>query len=186
MRRFVLLDRDGTVNREVNYLADPDEVELYPETGPALQRLQESGLGLIIVTNQSGLNRGIFDPATLAAVHERLLGLLAEFGVGVAGIYVCPHRPDEGCSCRKPRVGLVEQAVADFGFDPSTAYVIGDKPCDVDLGRNIGATTFLVRTGYGHLFADTPEVRPHHVVDDLDEAADVILRLQSVSRKEDV
>jgi D-glycero-D-manno-heptose 1,7-bisphosphate phosphatase len=186
VRGFVLLDRDGTVNREVNYLSDPDEVELYPGTGPGLQRLQERGFGLIIVTNQSGLNRGIFDAATLLAVHERLVALLAEFGVEVAAIYVCPHRPEEGCSCRKPKPGLVEQAVADFGFDPRAAYVVGDKPCDIDLGHNIGATTFLVRTGYGSLFADAPDLRPHHIVDDLNHAADVILGLQAGSRKDDV
>jgi D-glycero-D-manno-heptose 1,7-bisphosphate phosphatase len=170
------------VNREVNYLSDPDQVELYPETGSALQRLQHSGLGLIIVTNQSGLNRGIFDATALTAVHERLKELLADFSIDVDGIYVCPHRPDECCRCRKPLPGLVEQAVADFGFDPTKAYVIGDKPCDIDLGRNIGATTILVRTGYGSQFADSAEIEPHHVVDHLGQAADVILRLQTKSR----
>lgn len=148
-RRFVLLDRDGTVIVEKNYLHDPDEVELYPGVGPALRRLGDLGFGLVVVTNQSGVGRGYFDMAAVDRVHERLSRLLAAEGVTVEAYLVCPHTPEAGCRCRKPAPGMVETAQSRFGFDPSAAFVIGDKAADVDLGKAVGATAILVRTGWG-------------------------------------
>jgi D-glycero-D-manno-heptose 1,7-bisphosphate phosphatase len=173
-RRFALLDRDGTLIVERHYLASPDGVELLPGAVEGLRRLAEIGLGLVVVTNQSGLGRGYFDRATLDAIHERLRNVLARGGVTLDGIYVCPHTPEHGCSCRKPRPGLVRQAAADLGFDPAEAFVLGDKACDVDLGRAVGATTILVRTGYGDRMPADVRNRADHVTDDLREAADQI------------
>ena len=163
MKRFVLIDRDGTINVEKHYLSDPDQLELYPGVGAALRRLQECGLGLAVITNQSGLARGYFDLARLAAE-----------GVTLDGIYLCPHGPDDDCACRKPLPGMVDQAVAEHGFDPARAYMIGDKEVDVELGRGVGAATFLVRTGHGRK-AEAKGSRADHVVDDLPAAVDIIL-----------
>jgi D-glycero-D-manno-heptose 1,7-bisphosphate phosphatase len=172
-KRFVLIDRDGTINVEKHYLSDPDQLELYPGVGPALKRLRDAGFGLAVITNQSGVARGYFDLARLEQIHGRLRALLAAEGVTVDGIYICPHGPDDDCTCRKPLPGMVEQAVAEHGFDPAQAFMIGDKEVDVELGHAVGAVSFLVRTGHGakHVAGTKAE----HVVDDLAAAAEIIL-----------
>jgi D-glycero-D-manno-heptose 1,7-bisphosphate phosphatase len=176
-RRYVLLDRDGTINVDRHYLATPDGLELLPNALAGLQRMSQLGLGLVVVSNQSGLSRGSIRLAALAAIHDRLRLLLAVGGVTLDGIYFCPHVDDDGCTCRKPRPGLVRQAAADLGFDPGAAFVIGDKACDIDLGRAVGAMTFLVRTGYGSQVEPEVAGRAHHIVADLLGAADVIEKI---------
>ncbi|MGB9105690.1 MAG: HAD-IIIA family hydrolase, partial [Terriglobales bacterium] len=126
-RRYVLLDRDGTLNVEKNYLSDPAGVELMPGVGQALAALQKIGLGLVVITNQSGVGRGYLDVAQLDRIHARLRELLSAEGVVLDGIYYCPHTPQEGCACRKPSTGLIENAAADLGFDPQRCFVVGDK-----------------------------------------------------------
>jgi D-glycero-D-manno-heptose 1,7-bisphosphate phosphatase len=175
-RRVALLDRDGTIIAERHYLATPDGVELLPGAVEGLRRLAALGIGLVVVSNQSGLSRGYFDQVTLDAIHERLRELLAQGGVTLDGIYVCPHTEEHACDCRKPRPGLVRQAAAELGFDPAEAFVLGDKACDVDLGRAVGATTVLLRTGYGQRMPAEVHARADYVVDDLREAAEVVLR----------
>jgi D-glycero-D-manno-heptose 1,7-bisphosphate phosphatase len=103
-------------------------------------------------------------------VHERLRTLLAKEGASVDGIYLCPHSPDEDCDCRKPLPGMALQAQTDFGFDPKQAIVIGDKKVDIDLGRAIGATTILVRTGWGADAEKAGDSEPDAIVDDLPAA----------------
>ncbi|HLO75639.1 MAG TPA: D-glycero-beta-D-manno-heptose 1,7-bisphosphate 7-phosphatase [Magnetospirillum sp.] len=173
-RRFVLIDRDGTLNVEKNYLSDPAELELIPGAAGAIRRLRQAGFGICVVTNQSGIARGYFDLDRLAAIHARLGQLLAAEGAGLDGIYLCPHGPDDDCACRKPLPGMILQAAAEHGFDPACAIVIGDKEADVELGRGVGATTFLVRTGYGRK-TEAKGTRADHVVDDLPAAAEIIL-----------
>lgn len=170
-RPFVLLDRDGTLNVEKNYLSDPDELALFPGTTCALKKLRALGYGLVVVTNQSGVGRGYFTAQTLERVHDRLRELLAADGASVDAIYICPHRPDEECDCRKPLPGMAEQAIAEFGFDPKRSIVIGDKSADIDLGRAIGATTILVRTGWGADHERDRTCEPDVIVDDLAQAA---------------
>lgn len=174
MKRFILIDRDGTINVEKHYLSDPDQLELYPGAGAAIRRLNQAGYGVAVITNQSGIARGYFDLATLGRIHARLGELLAAEGARVDGIYLCPHGPDDECACRKPLPGMVEQAVAEHGFDPRAAVMIGDKEVDVELGRDVGAATFLVRTGHGRK-AEAEGTRADHVVDDLPAAVEIIL-----------
>lgn len=177
MKRFVLLDRDGTINVERHYLSDPGQIELLPNAAAGLAELRRLGLGLAVLTNQSGVARGLFDEARLAQIHDRLRELLRASGVELDAIVCCTHHPDEGCRCRKPLPGLVEAAAHDQGFAPEEAFVIGDKPCDIDLGRAVGATSLLVRTGYGQLHATDAAVQPNYVVDDLLHASRVIAEL---------
>jgi D-glycero-D-manno-heptose 1,7-bisphosphate phosphatase len=134
-------------------------------------------LGLVIVTNQSGIGRGFFDMTRLTLIHQRLCALFAAEGIHLDGIYFCPHTPEDDCGCRKPRTGLLERAARELGFDPGSTFVIGDKPCDIELGQRVGATTFLVRTGYGAEVATNAMVSPDYVVDGVWEAAQVIERL---------
>jgi D-glycero-D-manno-heptose 1,7-bisphosphate phosphatase len=178
-RRFVALDRDGTVIVERHYLSDPDQVELLNGAVSGLRRLRDLGLGLVLVTNQSAIGRGMFDHQRLALIHQRLSELLATHGIRFDGMYYCPHTPDEGCACRKPKTEMLRLAAKELGFDPRRSFVIGDKNCDIELGRNAGATTVLVRTGYGSGLEETREINPDYVVDDLDHAALLIERLIS-------
>jgi D-glycero-D-manno-heptose 1,7-bisphosphate phosphatase len=183
-RLVVVLDRDGTINVERHYLSDPDQIELLPGAAAGLRRLRDLGALLVVVTNQSGVGRGYFDEARLAAIHERLAALLAAEGVTLDAFYHCPHVPEDGCDCRKPEPGMIRKAAAEWAFDPSSAFVVGDKPCDVDLGRSVGAQTLLVRTGYGARHEEAGDTNPDHVVNDLAHAADVII--EEVARRRGV
>ncbi len=173
-RRFAVLDRDGTIIRERVYLADPEQVELLPGAAVGMRTLAELGLGLIVVTNQSGLARGYFDTACLESIHHRMSEMLAAEGVSLDGIYVCPHLPDDGCACRKPSTGLLLRAAAEHRFAPAECFIMGDKACDVELGRAADATTFLVRTGYGVELAAAGYALADYTVDDLSQAARVV------------
>ncbi len=173
---YVLLDRDGTMIVEREYLADPASVELLPGAAEGLRKLQAAGFGLVVITNQSGIGRGYFDEAALAAVHVRMQELLTSEKITLDGIYYCPHVDEDGCDCRKPRTGLAEQAARELGFDAATAFVIGDKAIDVELAEALGAASILVRTGYGAATEQKGNCRPDYVADDLSAAADTILR----------
>jgi len=174
--RFVLLDRDGTINQQVDHLDQPDQVALIPGAAAALRHLRSAGLGLVVLTNQANVGRGLFPPDRLEEIHARLTALLLDEGVRLDGLYVCPHAPEDGCDCRKPRAGLVLRAATDHGFRPDDAFVVGDHAADMGLGRAIGAITILVRTGHGEEeLARGAGAKADHVVADLMEAAGVIL-----------
>lgn len=175
-KRFALLDRDGTIIVERDHLTDIKEVELIPRVAQALKKLRRLGLGLIIITNQSVVGRGHISFTSLEAIHKKILDLLSKNKATIDGIYFCPHKPEDNCSCRKPKLGLIEQAKKVHKFDPKLCFVIGDKAIDIELGKKMGATTFLVRTGYGSQ-VDHKIANPDCVVDDLMEAANIIQTL---------
>ncbi len=180
-RRFVMLDRDGTLIHERHYLSDPEDVELLPGAVEGLLSLREMGLGLVVLTNQSGVGRGYFDVARLQLIHARMNELLAREGVVLDGIYYCPHRPEDACFCRKPSAGLVNLASSDLGFQPSDGFMIGDKASDVQLGKAVGATTFLVLTGYGSMELEESAGYADHVVIDLARAAEIVASIAHAS-----
>lgn len=156
MKRAVFLDRDGTINTEVGYLNHPDQVELIPRAGAAVKLLNQSGFIVIVITNQAGIARGLVREELLPAIHEKLAQLLQQKGAAIDGFYYCPHHP-EGvveqyritCDCRKPLPGMLLRAARELNIDLAASYVIGDKSCDIELGRNAGARSILVLTGYG-------------------------------------
>ncbi|MDB5059718.1 MAG: gmhB [Chloroflexi bacterium] len=178
-----MLDRDGTLIVEKHYLSDPDALTLLPGTTTALRRMRELGLGLVLVTNQSAVARGLLEISRLAEIHDRLYYLLRKDEIAFDGVYVCPHSPGDGCPCRKPRPGLLQRAAHDLGFDVHESFMVGDKACDVEAGRQVGSTTFLVRTGYGAQTAKERTTCPHYVVDDVLSASNVITRLISADKK---
>jgi D-glycero-D-manno-heptose 1,7-bisphosphate phosphatase len=173
-RRFVLLDRDGTISEEIGYVLAPDEVRLIPGAAKAIRQLKALGLGIVVVTNQSSIGRGWIDESRLAEIHERFRDLLRAEGADVDAIEWCPHGPDDGCACRKPRTGMVERASAALGFDPGDAFMVGDHAADMRLGRAVGARTILVLTGHGREELVSAQPYADHVVPDLGAAADVI------------
>jgi D-glycero-D-manno-heptose 1,7-bisphosphate phosphatase len=178
-RRFVLLDRDGTLIFERHYLSSPQQVELLPGAAAGLRVLRNLGLGLVVLTNQSGVGRGLFDLHALDRIHDRLNGLLGDKGVELDRIYFCPHLPDDACDCRKPATGMALHAATDLGFDTAQAFVIGDKAIDMKLGRAIGATTLLVLTGYGKQEQQASAGHADYVTEDLLGAAGIISSLVS-------
>lgn len=181
--RLVLIDRDGTINVERNYLSAPDQIQLLPQAADGINFLRELGLTIAVVTNQSGIGRGFFDAARLAEIHTRLQEVLRESGTNIDAIYFCPHAPEDNCKCRKPQTNLAEQAARDFNADLSKSFVIGDNVCDIELGKNIGATTILVRTGYGETAARKIEAQPDYTVENLFEAAVLI---KEILEKDDI
>jgi D-glycero-D-manno-heptose 1,7-bisphosphate phosphatase len=176
-RQFVVLDRDGTIIVERHYLSDPRQIELLPGAVRGLREMLAMGLGLVVVTNQSAVGRGFFDEAHLGLIHRRFGELLDREGIRLEGIYFCTHTPEDDCPCRKPKPGLIERAASDLDFDLQASFVIGDKPADIEMGKQVRATTFLVRTGYGADFVGDPGVSPDYLADDLWEAAQTIQRL---------
>ncbi len=152
----VFLDRDGTVNEEVDFLNSPRDLHLIPRSAEAIRRANDLGLRVFIVTNQSGVARGLLSEAELLEVHRVLIERLMEQNARVDGIYYCPHHPSEGidgfrrdCDCRKPNTGMIDRAVREFQIDPAKSYVIGDRTVDVGMAKNAGAHAILVLTGYG-------------------------------------
>lgn len=172
IKRFVILDRDGTVIKHKHHLIDINEVELIPNATNAIKRLRELGLGIIIVTNQSVVGRRLISLSELELIHKKILSLLSAKGAHVDDIYFCPHIPEDNCFCRKPKTKLVEQAAKKHNFDPKLCFVVGDNKADIDLGKNIGATTILVRTGHGRQIEKN--VSPEYVIDNLESAIPII------------
>jgi heptosyltransferase-2 len=143
----VFLDRDGTLNPDPGYISSPDQFELFPGVAAALARLTRAGARLVVVTNQSGVGRGLFSSADLEAIHAKLRRLLQDAGVSLEAIYVCPHHPDERCACRKPETGMIDRAVRELRIDLSRSYLIGDHAKDMELAKRVGAKRVRVTTG---------------------------------------
>ena len=172
---YAAIDRDGTLIVERHRpLTDSGEVELIPGAVEGLKKLIDLRLRLIIITNQSGIGRGSMTWDDLEQVNGYLIGSLAEQGVFVSGIYVCHHAPWELCNCRKPLTGLLKEAAMDLGAIPSQFVVIGDKTSDIDCGRLFGASTILVRTGYGAGVEKDGYKGADYIADDLLDAAGFI------------
>lgn len=145
----VFLDRDGTLIVERHYLGDPDGVELENGAAQGLRQIQALGYMLIVVSNQSGIGRGLLTEAQVAAVNARAEALLHEEGVEVRAWYHCPHTSAKACGCRKPAPGMINSARSDHAIDMSRSLVVGDKDIDLVLSRSAGLQGHLVRTGYG-------------------------------------
>jgi histidinol-phosphate phosphatase family protein len=169
----VFLDRDGTLIEDRGHLAEPSEVAFYPDAMEALKRLQERFL-LFLVTNQSGVARGLITLEDVNRVNARVVSHVAGHGITITDVYVCPHQRSDGCSCIKPNPRFLYQAAAEHGVDLQRSFTIGDHPHDVELARAAGARGIYVRTGHGskHL----AELRASEiVVAGIGEAADWIL-----------
>jgi histidinol-phosphate phosphatase family protein len=151
LRPAAFIDRDGTLIVERHYLADPAGVELTEGAAAALRALRDAGYALIVVTNQSGIARGLIRPEEYTAVQGRLDELLAHEGVRLDGVYHCPHHPDHTgpCECRKPGLGLYRRAAVEHGLDLARSVYIGDRAGDALPALALGGAGYLVRTGYG-------------------------------------
>jgi histidinol-phosphate phosphatase family protein len=175
----IFLDRDGTLMREVNYCADPKQVEIFPGVPAALVRLKEACYKLIVISNQAGIGRGYFTEAQYRLVEAEVAR--AVLPATFDGVYFCPDRPDLATDRRKPAPGMVLEAQRDHDIDLARSFFIGDKALDIECGRNAGVRTILVKTGYG---AKETHAAPNWVAEDFSAAATIILRLNETSHQE--
>ena len=171
MRSAVFLDRDGAIIVDKNYLSDPEGVELLPRAVEGLRKFQAAGYLLIIITNQSGVGRGMFTAQQAEAVNARLIQILAQKGVVIDDAYYCPHAPDEDCRCRKPLPGMILEAAAKHGIELSRSITIGDKDSDVKAGQAAGCRLSIL------ISADTQKM-DSVTVPNLEAAADIALEAQ--------
>jgi D-glycero-D-manno-heptose 1,7-bisphosphate phosphatase len=185
--KAVFLDRDGTINVEVQYLSQVEDFQFIPGVPWALKCLKEAGFLLVVVTNQSGIGRGLYDEAALDSIHNHMHEDLAKYGASIDACYFCPHHPEHAtgdylkeCGCRKPLPGMLQRAAEDLDIDLGASFMIGDKLADVEAGLAAGCTSLLVLTGYGSAQASgLPEkVRAYP---DLLSAAEAILALDSAA-----
>lgn len=179
-RNVIFLDRDGVINHDSpDYIKSWAQFEFLPGSLEALRLLTQSGYRLILITNQSIVNRGMVPAEVLSDIHDHLRQSVAEAGGRIEDIFFCPHRPDENCACRKPKPGLIQQAIQRYGIDPAAGMMIGDNAKDILCGRNAGCgATMLVQTGNGlraqQDLADQ-QIEPDYVVSDLLHGARLIL-----------
>ncbi len=181
MRPAVFLDRDGTINEQMGYINHITRFHLLPKVIEALRMLNEQEIPAVVVTNQSGLARGYFPESLLEEVNDRMHHLFASENVHVDGLYICPHHPKAeldqyrvDCNCRKPKIGLLQQAAEDLDLDLSRSYVVGDRWSDLKAAANCNATPVLVLSGYGRgdltYIGPGERVQPRFVAEDLLEA----------------
>lgn len=167
-RKAVFLDRDGTIIEDVGYPSDPEAVRLLPGAKEGIRRLREAGFAIVIVSNQSGVGRGLFTMADLELVHERTVELLAKGGAEIDGAFYCPHAPEDDCDCRKPATGLIERARSTLGLATDGCTFVGDKRSDVEAGAAAGCSTILLGE------AETGAIEPSHRASSWDEVVKLI------------
>ncbi len=179
-RVAVFLDRDGTINEDMGYLNHPDRFYLLPRVAEAIWKLNKANIKVIIATNQSGAARGFFPIKLIKVINNKMKRVLARKGAYLDKIYVCPHAPEENCSCRKPKTGMLEQAAKDFNLDLKNCFVVGDRINDIEWGHRVGARGVLVLTGYGkgeyEYMRKTWKDMPDYIAKNLYQAVEWILQ----------
>jgi len=149
-QRYVLLDRDGVINRDSDdFIKSPEEWLPIEGSLEAIAMLNERGYKVVVVTNQSGIARGLFDAGMLEKIHDKMHRLLNEKGGAIAAVYYCPHGPESTCECRKPKAGLLKAFAADFDAELAKIFVVGDSLRDLQAAQAVGAQPILVKTGKG-------------------------------------
>ena len=154
--RALFLDRDGTIIEDRGYMRDPEDVKALPGAIEALAGLAEAGWKLIVISNQSGVGRGLMSLDQMEAVQNRFLELMASSGISITASYLCPHRPDEGCECRKPSDFFLRQAAREHDIDLNLSWMAGDREADILCGRSAGCSTIWLRNELFPVAGDLP------------------------------
>src|SRR5881396_970736 len=170
----VFVDRDGTIIEDRDYCSDPNDVKIFPGAPEALRRLKSNGFKLIIITNQSGIGRGLFTLEQYRAVEAEVLRQLGDGLIDAS--YFCPDAPGQHCNCRKPAPGMIVEATQEHQIDLSRSFLIGDKEIDVECGHNAGVRAIRVKTGPQ---CDTTDSTADWIAEDLPTAAEIILSATS-------
>lgn len=175
---WVILDRDGVINYDSpHYIKSPAEWRPIPGSLAAIARLNQAGYQVVVATNQSGIARGYYDVAALEAIHAKMQQQLASVGGRLAGIFYCPHGPQEGCECRKPKPGLLQQIAATFHVDFKQAWFIGDSGRDIAAAQQVHCPALLVLSGQGgHAASQEPALLHVPKCADLAQAVELLLQ----------
>jgi len=183
--RAVFVDRDGTLNTEIEYLHRVEEFEWIPGTVDAIRRLNEAGVLVLVITNQAGVAHGYYSEDDVHRIHRHMQNELEAEGARIDAFYYCPYHPDGTVAkyrrpsrCRKPETGMLERGLAEWKIEPEQCVVIGDRNTDVETGRRMGMKTILVRTGYGA--GETASTSADHVVPDIASAVDLLLEVAEI------
>ncbi len=171
----IFLDRDGTINKDIEYLHEPEKFQLIPNAIPGLKKMQDMEFRLIIITNQGGIGLGYFTKEDFYNVNRKMFHLFSESGIKIDKIYFCPHNVTENCTCRKPKTGLIQQAKNDLNLDMDQSFIIGDKTADIQTGKNAGLKSILVRTGTAGKDREY-QIKSDFIAKDLLDAANWILQ----------
>ena len=178
-RPAVFLDRDGTISEEMGYMNHLTRFHVFPFAAAAIQRLNQAGWPVIVVTNQSGHSRGFFPEEMIHRVHDKMITDLAAGGARLDGIYYCPHQKSDGCDCRKPLLGMLERAAHEHNLSLAGSWVVSDRYEDLTIAPAITGCSILVLTGYGRgefeWNRSTWARQPDFVVENLAVAVDTIL-----------
>ncbi len=172
-KKAVFIDRDGTLVEEVNFLSRVEDLRVFPFSFEAIKLLKDAGFLVIVVTNQSGIGRGVYDEAAMHAIHEEMQTQLAGM---IDAFYFCPHLPCDGCACRKPALGMINSATSDFEIEIEGSWMIGDKKIDVETGTNAGMRSAMVMTGYGRAHSSQFDIKPDVIGETLLDAVQAALR----------
>jgi D-glycero-D-manno-heptose 1,7-bisphosphate phosphatase len=159
IHRAVFVDRDGTLNPDLHYLKEAERLEVYQGVAAGLRLLRAHGYLIVCVTNQSGIERGLYTEEDVARIHARLRDRLARHGASIDRFYYCPHAPERGCACRKPGTLLFEQAAKELSIAWAPSAIIGDRELDIRAGERLGLLTVLV-PAIGHRAGVLAEFRP--------------------------
>lgn len=144
-RKAIFLDRDGVLNKNKDdYVKNISELEIFPFISESIKKLQSAGFKIIVITNQSAINRGLMSQKHLEEIHKKIQSLLIQHNTKIDSFYYCPHTPTENCSCRKPKTGLLQKAIDDFSIDVEHSWFIGDNDSDILAGHSIGCKTIKV------------------------------------------
>lgn len=144
-KKAVFLDRDGVINKnKINYVKSIDELEIFPNIEKSIHKLKTHGFHVIVITNQSVINRNIISNERLNEIHLHIQQYLEKFDTSIDHFYFCPHRPDENCICRKPKPGLLLNAIKDFNIDPKSSWMLGDNDSDIQAGLDAGCNTIKI------------------------------------------
>lgn len=176
MKKAVFLDRDGTICEDVSYLSRVEDLRLFPFAAEAIRILSNNDFLICLITNQSGIGRGMLDENDLREIHVQLVKELRESNAYLDAIYFCPHKPEDECQCRKPQIGMIERAANDFQVDLKSSWMVGDKAIDVEAGFDAKTKTALVLSGYGSKEVATMKVKPNLIGENLLEAVKMIMR----------
>ena len=183
--KAVFLDRDGVICRNRNdYVKNWDEFQFLPHSREAIARLTKAGLPVIVISNQSAINRGLTSADEVENIHRHMISEVKAWGGSIARVYYCPHKPDEHCICRKPQPGMLLQAALELGVNLDESFLIGDAVTDIQAAQAVGVKAYLVMTGRGKrqdLGAFTPEMDCFNVASNLWQAVDNILKLESLA-----
>jgi len=175
MNKAIFLDRDGTINIDYGYVYQIDKFKLIPKTLNAL-RLLSKNYQLIIITNQSGIGRNYFSLENYKRLEAYMNNLFQNAQINISKVYMCPHKPEDNCDCRKPNIKFIKQAEKELNIDLKNSFVIGDKTTDIKMGKNAGCKTILVETGKAGKDKNY-EVSPNFIVKDLYQASRTIMGL---------